>query len=164
MSCRVARVVCERVPVKTMEISSSAFRPGGGGSVPLDKPMPASLLVFAAFSSPPATGVSAALPRRVRIDGQRFISSVTNATIVLAGPNVVVKGPVCDPLTPVELSQRVHERVKLPTVKLCPGRAAAPTLSTLTLAALPSCGERHHALPDTRGELGLRGGGDVHDV
>lgn len=32
-------------------------------------------------------------PRRVRIDGQRFILSATNGTIVLSGPNVVVKGP-----------------------------------------------------------------------
>lgn len=32
-------------------------------------------------------------PRSVRIKGQSFILSATNATIVLAGPNVVVKGP-----------------------------------------------------------------------
>jgi len=36
---------------------------------------------------------SGALPRHVRIDGQRFILSSTNTGIVLAGPNVVVKGP-----------------------------------------------------------------------
>tara|TARA_B110001452_G_scaffold18905_1_gene15323 strand:+ start:27 stop:758 length:732 start_codon:yes stop_codon:yes gene_type:complete len=36
---------------------------------------------------------SAVPPRSVRIDGQRFVLSATNATIVLGGPNVVVKGP-----------------------------------------------------------------------
>ena len=36
---------------------------------------------------------SGALPRHVRIDGQRFIFSSTNTSIVLSGPNVVVKGP-----------------------------------------------------------------------
>lgn len=36
---------------------------------------------------------AALAPRRVRIDGQRFILSATNGTIVLSGPNVVVKGP-----------------------------------------------------------------------
>ena len=32
-------------------------------------------------------------PRLVRIDGQRFVVTKTNATIVLGGANVVVKGP-----------------------------------------------------------------------
>ena len=36
---------------------------------------------------------SKALPRNVRIDGQHFVLSSTNASIVLGGPNVVVKGP-----------------------------------------------------------------------
>jgi hypothetical protein len=31
--------------------------------------------------------------RNVVIDGQRFVLAGTNATVVLAGPNVVVKGP-----------------------------------------------------------------------
>merc|ERR1719269_543892 len=35
----------------------------------------------------------AAVPRRVRISGQHFVVSETNAEIVLGGPNVVVKGP-----------------------------------------------------------------------
>eukprot|EP00930_Biecheleria_cincta_P074636 TRINITY_DN61849_c0_g1_i1.p1 TRINITY_DN61849_c0_g1~~TRINITY_DN61849_c0_g1_i1.p1 ORF type:complete len:449 (+),score=55.73 TRINITY_DN61849_c0_g1_i1:143-1489(+) len=34
-----------------------------------------------------------ALPRNVRINGQRFVLSATNASIVMGGPNVVVKGP-----------------------------------------------------------------------
>ena len=42
-------------------------------------------LVSAAFSQP--------LPRAVRIRGTSFILSSTNATVILAGPNVVVKGP-----------------------------------------------------------------------
>ena len=33
------------------------------------------------------------VPRRVRVDGQRFLEVATNSSIVLAGPNVVVKGP-----------------------------------------------------------------------
>jgi len=35
----------------------------------------------------------AAIPRNVRVRGQQFVLSRTNASIVLAGPNVVVKGP-----------------------------------------------------------------------
>ena len=35
----------------------------------------------------------AAVPRRVRTQGQRFVLASTNETIVLSGPNVVVKGP-----------------------------------------------------------------------
>lgn len=35
----------------------------------------------------------AALPRRVRIQGQQFVLSATNEPIVLGGPNVIVKGP-----------------------------------------------------------------------
>ena len=33
-------------------------------------------------------------PRNVRIDGQRFYETATNNTIVMAGPNVVVKGKI----------------------------------------------------------------------
>jgi hypothetical protein len=40
-----------------------------------------------------------AVPRRVRVDGRRFVEAATNATIVLAGPNVVVKGPPYLPST-----------------------------------------------------------------
>jgi len=43
--------------------------------------------------SPISTAATDALPRRVRVDGKRFVLAATNATIVLAGPNVVVKGP-----------------------------------------------------------------------
>ena len=50
------------------------------------------LLLFAHAASL-STVTAAALPRRVRIDGQRFVLSATNETIMLAGPNVVVKGP-----------------------------------------------------------------------
>jgi len=32
-------------------------------------------------------------PRLVRVQGQRFVKSATNETIVMGGPNVVVKGP-----------------------------------------------------------------------
>ena len=35
----------------------------------------------------------APLPRAVRIHNKQFILSLTNETIVMAGPNVVVKGP-----------------------------------------------------------------------
>ena len=40
-----------------------------------------------------AATVGAAPPRTVRVDGQRFVLADTNTTIVLSGPNVVVKGP-----------------------------------------------------------------------
>ena len=40
----------------------------------------------------------AAAPRRVRTDGQRFVVAATNESIVLSGPNVVVKGPPYLPL------------------------------------------------------------------
>ena len=43
--------------------------------------------------SPPKTTTTTALPRRVRVDGQRFVLSASNEPIVLSGPNVVVKGP-----------------------------------------------------------------------
>jgi hypothetical protein len=36
---------------------------------------------------------AASVPRNVRIDGQRFVVAATGASIQLAGPNVVVKGP-----------------------------------------------------------------------
>ena len=37
--------------------------------------------------------IAASIPRRVKIDGQKFILASTNQEIVLSGPNVVVKGP-----------------------------------------------------------------------
>jgi hypothetical protein len=40
-----------------------------------------------------------ALPRRVRVDGRRFVETATNTTIILAGPNIVVKGPPYLPST-----------------------------------------------------------------
>ena len=40
-----------------------------------------------------ASAASAAVPRAVRVDGQQFVLAETNASVVLAGPNVVVKGP-----------------------------------------------------------------------
>ena len=40
-----------------------------------------------------ATAAAAPAPRRVRIAGQHFIDAATNATLVMKGPNVVVKGP-----------------------------------------------------------------------
>ena len=39
------------------------------------------------------TAAAAPAPRRVRIAGQHFIDAATNATLVMKGPNVVVKGP-----------------------------------------------------------------------
>lgn len=55
------------------------------------------ILVAAAVGSVVLTssGANAAspVPRRVRVDGQRFLEVATNSSIVLAGPNVVVKGP-----------------------------------------------------------------------
>lgn len=48
-------------------------------------------LAIAIFSFTACSG--AVLPRSVRISGRDFIDAATNATIVLAGPNVVVKGP-----------------------------------------------------------------------
>ena len=32
-------------------------------------------------------------PRTVRVDGQRFVAAGSNATLIMVGPNVVVKGP-----------------------------------------------------------------------
>ena len=49
--------------------------------------------------SPLLRAFPAAVPRRVRVDGQRFVDVSNNATIVLAGPNVVVKGPPYLPST-----------------------------------------------------------------
>ena len=37
--------------------------------------------------------VGAPAPRTVRIDGQRFVAAGSNATLIMVGPNVVVKGP-----------------------------------------------------------------------
>jgi hypothetical protein len=50
------------------------------------------LLLFSCWS-PTSAAPTAAVPRRVRIDGQRFVLSATNETLVMVGPNVVVKGP-----------------------------------------------------------------------
>lgn len=55
------------------------------------------LTVLTLCRSSVATASSAlaadAVPRYVRISGQNFISAATNKTIVMSGPNVVVKGP-----------------------------------------------------------------------
>ena len=45
-----------------------------------------------------ACAVGAAVPRNVRISGASFVDATTNATIVLGGPNVVVKGAPYMPL------------------------------------------------------------------
>ena len=37
--------------------------------------------------------VGAPAPRTVRVDGQRFVAAGSNATLIMVGPNVVVKGP-----------------------------------------------------------------------
>jgi len=50
------------------------------------------LVLVACFVQSSSAAV-AALPRRVRIEGQHFVEAATSQTIVLAGPNVVVKGP-----------------------------------------------------------------------
>ena len=47
----------------------------------------------AAGTSSIVSSATAAAPRAVRVDGQRFVLAQTNASVVLAGPNVVVKGP-----------------------------------------------------------------------
>jgi hypothetical protein len=59
------------------------------------------LMLFDASCSLPVSPLreSTAVPRGVRVDGQRFVVTATNATIVLAGPNVVVKGPPYLPST-----------------------------------------------------------------
>ena len=41
----------------------------------------------------PLAAPGAPPPRRVRVDGQRFVLAATRAPIVMSGPNVVVKGP-----------------------------------------------------------------------
>eukprot|EP00929_Paragymnodinium_shiwhaense_P108800 TRINITY_DN75136_c0_g1_i1.p1 TRINITY_DN75136_c0_g1~~TRINITY_DN75136_c0_g1_i1.p1 ORF type:complete len:443 (-),score=48.15 TRINITY_DN75136_c0_g1_i1:99-1427(-) len=48
--------------------------------------------------------VRAALPRNVRIQGQEFVVAKTNVSIVMSGPNVVVKGP---PYLPMVAGDRV---------------------------------------------------------
>lgn len=54
----------------------------------------AAVLAAATTANDPTTGLrSAAAPRAVRVDGQRFVLARTNVSVVLAGPNVVVKGP-----------------------------------------------------------------------
>ena len=47
----------------------------------------------AATTALPRRAATTALPRRVRVAGQRFVLSASNQSIVMAGPNVVVKGP-----------------------------------------------------------------------
>ena len=42
---------------------------------------------------------AAPAPRAVRVDGQRFVLASTNETVVMAGPNIVVKGPPYLPST-----------------------------------------------------------------
>ena len=54
--------------------------------------MPRGLVTLALFLAPASLGAATA-PRTVRISGQQFVLSATNKTIVLSGPNVVVKGP-----------------------------------------------------------------------
>lgn len=55
------------------------------------------LFLLASFLS--AASPSAVVPRRVRISGRHFVDSTTNASVTLAGPNVVVKGPPWLPST-----------------------------------------------------------------
>ncbi len=57
------------------------------------------LALHLACDSLPTSPAAAAAPRRVRVQGRRFVEAATNATIVLAGPNVVVKGPPYLPST-----------------------------------------------------------------
>eukprot|EP00039_Didymoeca_costata_P033021 m.40313 g.40313 ORF g.40313 m.40313 type:complete len:453 (+) comp9652_c0_seq1:178-1536(+) len=45
--------------------------------------------LFLSLSSP----ILSSMPRNARISGKQFIETSTNATIVLRGPNIVVKGP-----------------------------------------------------------------------
>ena len=52
------------------------------------RPRSLSMRLFAALVL--AVGVT---PRRLRVRGQRFVVASTNETIVLTGPNIVVKGP-----------------------------------------------------------------------
>jgi hypothetical protein len=47
----------------------------------------------AAMLTASAAAAAAATPRAVRVSGQHFVLAETNASIVLVGPNVVVKGP-----------------------------------------------------------------------
>ncbi|CAK0812276.1 unnamed protein product, partial [Prorocentrum cordatum] len=56
----------------------------------------------------------AALPRSVRIDGQRFVSSQTGVPIVLGGPNVVVKGP---PYLPSVSGDKICNDIRTPECK-----------------------------------------------
>lgn len=50
-------------------------------------------LQLAVIEAAAPTPAPPALPRRVRIQGQQFVLASTKQPIVLAGPNVVVKGP-----------------------------------------------------------------------
>ena len=51
------------------------------------------IVASASIAGPSVIAAAASAPRAVRVDGQRFVLAQTNASIVLAGPNVVVKGP-----------------------------------------------------------------------
>jgi len=51
------------------------------------------IVASASIAGPSVIGAAASAPRAVRVDGQRFVLAQTNASVVLAGPNVVVKGP-----------------------------------------------------------------------
>ena len=68
--------------------------------------MYSSSLLFSTFGLVLA---SSPLPRNVRISGQHFVLSATNESIVLGGPNIVVKGP---PYLP-GVSGTTHCQVKL---------------------------------------------------
>lgn len=75
-----------RRTMRTTATAAAAASAWGGAAL---------LLCLANISAAAAavTASAAALPRRVRVDGQRFVVADTNRTIVLSGPNVVVKGP-----------------------------------------------------------------------
>jgi hypothetical protein len=60
--------------------------------------MPAFALLLLAAAALAASAASSA-PRRVRISGRALTDAATGATIVLSGPNVVVKGPPYLPST-----------------------------------------------------------------
>lgn len=51
------------------------------------------IVASASIAGPSVIAAAASAPRAVRVDGQRFVLAQTNASVVLAGPNVVVKGP-----------------------------------------------------------------------
>lgn len=69
-----------------------------------------------------------AIPRNVRIDGQQFVLSATNTPIVLAGPNVVVKGP---PYMPSVSGDTICKDV---VTALCSAHGNCTTCSTFNQA------------------------------